>query len=84
LNESGINAEVSNFRLLMGPAGLTAAQVAYWDQIMSKLVQVEEWKQDLEKNLAENTYRNSRDTRKYLDAEYVELKSQLMEMGLAK
>jgi putative tricarboxylic transport membrane protein len=84
LKEQGMNAEVNNFRLLTGPAALTPAQVAYWDQVMAKLVQLDEWKQDLEKNLAENTYLNSRDTRKYLDAEYAELKSLLTEMGLAK
>jgi putative tricarboxylic transport membrane protein len=84
LKEHGVNAVVNNFRLLVGPAGLTAAQVAYWDQVMGKLVQADEWKQDLEKNLAENTYLNSADTRKYLDAEYAELRSLLSEMGLAK
>jgi putative tricarboxylic transport membrane protein len=84
LKEQGMNAEVNNFRLLTGPAALTPAQVAYWDQVMGKLVQLDEWKQDLEKNLAENTYLNSRDTRKYLDAEYAELKSLLTEMGLVK
>jgi len=84
LKEHGVNAEVNNFRLVVGPAGLSAAQLAYWDQIMGKLVQLDEWKQDLEKNLAENTYMNSSVTRKYLDAEYAELKSLLTEMGLAK
>jgi putative tricarboxylic transport membrane protein len=84
LKEHGVNAVVNNFRLLVGPAGLAAAQVAYWDQAMSKLVQTDEWKQDLENNLAENTYLNGAETRKYLDTEYAELKSLLGEMGLAK
>jgi len=39
---------------------------------------------DLEDNLWENTYMNSRDTRKYLDAQYLELESALSEAGLAK
>lgn len=84
LKENGVNAEVNNFRLLVGPPGLTPVQIAYWDQVMGKLVQLDEWKQDLERNLAENTYLNSADTRKYLDAEYAELKSLLADMGLVK
>lgn len=84
LREQGIDTVVNNFRLMIGPSGLTAAQIAYWDQIMAKVVQTEEWKKDLERNLAENTYLNSRDLRKYLDAEYAELKGLLTAMGMAK
>lgn len=75
---------MNNFRLLIGPSGLTAPQVAYWDEIMAKVVQTDEWKKDLEKLQAENTYMNSRDVRKYLDAEYAELKTLLRAMGMAK
>lgn len=51
---------------------------------MAKLVQTDEWKKDLENTLAENTYMNGRGVRKYLDAEYAELKSLLTAMGMAK
>ena len=39
------------------------------------MVQAEEWKKDLERDVVEGTYMNSRDIRKYLDSEYAELKS---------
>lgn len=84
LKEHGIDAEVNNFRLLIGPSGLNTAQLAYWDQVMAKLVQTDEWKKDLEMNLCENTYLNSRDVRKYIEAEYAELKKLLTAMGMAK
>jgi putative tricarboxylic transport membrane protein len=84
LKEQGINVEVNNFRMLLGPKDLTAPQVAYWDQVLAKLVQTEEWKKDLERDVVEGTYMNSRDIRKYLDAEYAELKGLLTEMGLVK
>lgn len=84
LKEEGIDAVVDNFRLMMAAAGIGPAQVAYWDDVMARLVQAEEWRKDLENNLWENTYMNSRDTRKYLDAQYLELKSALTEVGLAK
>jgi putative tricarboxylic transport membrane protein len=76
--------EVNNFRMLVGPKELTAAQIAYWDQVLARLVQEDEWKKDLERDVVEDTYMNSRDIRKYLDSEYAELKSLLTEMGLAK
>jgi putative tricarboxylic transport membrane protein len=84
LKEQGINVEVNNFRMLLGPKDLTAPQVAYWDQVLAKLVQADEWKKDLERDVVEGTYMNSREIRKYLDTEYAELKALLTEMGLVK
>lgn len=84
LREQGVDAVVDNFRLVMGPPGMAPAQVAYWDQVMLRLSVTDEWKKDLEHNGWENTYMNSRDTGKYLDAQYVGLKSVLAEVGFAK
>jgi putative tricarboxylic transport membrane protein len=84
LKEQGINVEVNNFRMLLGPKDLTAPQVAYWDQVLAKLVQTDEWKKDLERDVVEGTYMSSREIRKYLDTEYAELKALLTEMGLVK
>lgn len=84
LKEQGIDAVVDNFRLMIGASGMSPAQVAYWDQIMGKLAQADEWKKDLENNLWENTYMNSRDTRKYLDEQDAALKNALKEVGLAQ
>ncbi len=84
LKEQGVDMIVDNFRLMMGAGGLGAAQIAYWDQVMARLAQDGEWKKDLENNQWENTHMNSRDTRKYLDDQYVQLKSVLAEVGFAK
>lgn len=84
LKEHGIATVVDNFRLMMGAGGMSPTHVAYWDQVMGRLVQDEEWKRDLENNLWENTYINSRDTRKYLDDQYSQLKSVLSDAGFVK
>lgn len=84
MKEAGIDAVVDNFRLMIAPGGITSLQAAYWDDVMAKVVQTEEWRKDLETNLWENTYLNSRDTRKYLDEQYRELRAVLAEIGLAK
>ena len=84
LKELGIDAVVDNFRLMIGASGMSAEQIAYWDQVMARLAQDDEWKKDLENNLWENTYMSSRDTRNYLDKQYADLKAVLVELGLAK
>ncbi len=56
--------------MVAGPKGMSAAQIAYWENAFARLTQTEEWKKDLEQNLFENTYMNSADARKYLQAQY--------------
>ncbi len=84
LKEQGVDAVVDNFRLMIGTPGLSPAQVAYWDEVAARLAQADDWKKDLEANFWENTYMNSRDTRRYLDAQYAQLKDALTGAGLAK
>ena len=84
LREQGVDAVIDNFRMMMGPGGMSPAQITFWDQVMGRLTQESEWKKDLENNGWENTYMNSRDTGSYLDAQYAGLKSVLAEVGFAK
>ena len=39
--EQGVNAMVTNWRMVAGPKGMTAAQIAYWDGVLGKLTQTE-------------------------------------------
>ncbi len=82
--EQGVNALVTNWRMVAGPKGMTAAQVAYWDRVLARLAQTPEWKQDLATNLFEDTYRNSAATERYLRAEYEQFRAALSEVGMAK
>jgi putative tricarboxylic transport membrane protein len=82
--EQGIDVHITNWRMLAGPKGLTAAQVAYWDGALAKLVRTDEWKKDLDNNVFENTYMNSDETRRYLKAQYDQFHAALSEVGLAK
>jgi putative tricarboxylic transport membrane protein len=82
--EQGIDVNLSNWRMLAGPKGLTAAQVAYWDGVLAKLVKTDEWKKDLDNNVFENTFMDSDATRIYLKAEFEKFHAALSEVGLAK
>jgi len=82
--EQGANAVVSNWRGLIGPRGMNDAQIAYWDNTLRALTESEEWKKDLEKNNWSNDYMKSTETRKYMEADYAQLKSFLVDIDLAK
>ena len=82
--EQGADAIVSNWRGLIGPGGMTAAQIAYWDQVTRKFTQGEVWKKELANKNQDGEYKASAETRKYMDEEYAELKGFLTEMELAK
>ena len=82
--ELGVNSTFDLWRGLAGPKGMTTAQVKYWDDALSKVVQSEEWKKELERFDMVNVYKNSTDTAKHWKAEYDEVKPVLAELGLAK
>jgi putative tricarboxylic transport membrane protein len=82
--EQGVNAVASSWRGLMGPRGLTAEQIAYWDRVLSALVKTEDWKKDLQENFWDEGYLDARASRKRLDDEYAEFKSILTELGVSK
>jgi len=84
LKEQGVNALVTNWRMVVGPKGMTPPQIAYWDRVLAKLAQTPEWKKDLAENLFEDTYRAAAATEKYMQSEYEQFAAALTELGMAK
>lgn len=82
--ELGVNSTHEVWRGLIGTRGMTRAQVAYWDDVLGRLVKTEAWKKELEQTQMEDVYRNSTETAKYLRAEYEEARGILTDLGLAK
>lgn len=82
--ELGVDAVFDTWRGMVGPRGMTAPQVAYWDRVFSRMTGAADWKQDLMKNYWGDNYLNSSRTRPYLDDEYRDFKTILGELGLAK
>jgi len=82
--EQGVPADASSWRGLMGPKGMSAAQIAYWDKVFAALVKTEDWKKDLVDNFWDEGYADSRGAKKRLDEEYAEYKAILTELGAAK
>lgn len=82
--EQGTPGVLANWRSVIGPKNMSAAQVAYWDQVLAKVVQTDEYKKEVERNLADPIYLGSREARKFWDQEYNELKGLIAELGLSK
>ena len=82
--EQGVNALVTNWRMVAGPKGMGVDQIAYWDRVFTQLTQTDEWKKDLQTNLFENTYLNSAATERYMKGEYDQFRAALLDLGMAK
>jgi len=82
--EQGSNVVAAFWRGVIGPKGMSPAQIAFWDAELAKLAASDEWKKYLADHQLEGDYRASRETRQFLEAEYTEYKAILGELGLAK
>jgi putative tricarboxylic transport membrane protein len=82
--EQGIAGTFNTWRGLWAPKGLSAEQIAHWDEVLEKVSRDALWKETLDNNHWDGEYRNSRDTTRYLDTVHAELRDVLKELGLAK
>ena len=82
--EQGVNLVYGGWRSIMGPKGITAAQVAYWEGVLKKASQSAEWKTELERNYWSDDFVTSAQFRKDLEKDYNDMKAVLVDLGLAK
>jgi putative tricarboxylic transport membrane protein len=82
--ELGYDVVASNWRSVIGPKGLPAAQTAYWEQALQRVTESPEWKKDLEQNHWDSEFIGAAGTRKLMDADYAQAKSLLVDLELAK
>ncbi len=82
--EQGVDTVFSSWRGVIGPRDMSPPQIAYWEGIIAKVVQTEEWRQDMENNFWESNFMNSAESRKYLRSQYDEYKAVLTDLGLAR
>ena len=82
--ELGADSVVAQWRILIGPKGMTPAQVAYWEGVFKRMMEADEWKKELEENYWKANFHGGAEARKFLDRDYEDAKSFLTELGLAK
>ena len=83
-SELGVKLVYGGFRGIVGPKGLTAPQVAFWEGSLRKATEAPEWQTNLEKNYWSNDFLTGKEFRKDLDETYDAMKSVLVDLGLAK
>jgi putative tricarboxylic transport membrane protein len=82
--ELGVDVVYSSWRALIGPRGMSADQVAYWDALMAKVSTQDEWRHDLEQNALSPAYLNADATRKVFTQQAEQLRAILTDLGLAR
>ena len=82
--EQGFPVVVENWRGIIGPGGLSAPQVQYWEATLAKVVKTEDWQKDLARNNMQDTFGGAAEARKFLDAEYASYEEALTDLGLVK
>jgi putative tricarboxylic transport membrane protein len=82
--EQGYDVVFTNTRLLIGSKGMTPAQVAWWDGVLGRVTDTEEWKSAVRKQHGVNDYLGSRDSPQRMKAIYGQLRVALVDAGLAK
>lgn len=80
--EQGIDAVYFAWRGFLGPAGLTPAQIAFWDQAFAKIVKDDEWRRVQQEFQWVDDFRGAAETRKHLDSELVLLQKMLADLGV--
>jgi len=84
LREQGIDVSLSNWRAVIGPKGLTSAQVVYWESVLARVVATDEWKNELEAQNWDGRFLRSKEFTQYMEKEYAATKIILNELGLVK
>jgi putative tricarboxylic transport membrane protein len=82
--EQGVDAVFSQWRGLMGPRGLTAAQVAYWDGVLGKTVQTKDWKDHIARTQLTYRYLDSAQARDFITDQNEKVREILTGLGLIK
>ena len=84
LEEQGINGVSASWRGVIGPKGMSEAQISYWENVLEQMTKTDAWKRHLEQNVRQNEFMGSRRTRQYYVKQAEELKALIGELGLAK
>jgi putative tricarboxylic transport membrane protein len=82
--EQGEDIIVANWRPVIGPKGLTAQQVAYWEEVFARVTRSDEWKTEVARSGSVSHYMNGRELSAFFDQQYAQFRSVLGELGLAK
>lgn len=82
--EQGADAAFSNWLGIVGTKGLNQAQISYWERTFAAMAGSGEWRDDLSRNFRISSFLNNREALSFFDAQYIQIKEILTDLGLAK
>jgi putative tricarboxylic transport membrane protein len=82
--EQGLDVVFSNVRFAIGPKSMSAAQMAFWDGVYERVIQTDEWKNEVQRNDWVQDYANSKQAPPRMARLNEQLKSALADAGLVK
>jgi putative tricarboxylic transport membrane protein len=82
--EQGYDALVEQWRMLIGPKGMTGEQIAYWEGVFRRVMDDDAWKAELETNFWKSNFQGSAESRRFLARDNEDAKAFLTDLGLAR
>ena len=82
--ELGFKGVMENWRGIIGAKNITPEQTLFWENVFRRITSSDEFRSYAEQNQWETTFRGAEDSRKFMAAQYDELKAAMTELGLAK
>ncbi|WP_408009250.1 tripartite tricarboxylate transporter substrate binding protein [Pseudalkalibacillus sp. A8] len=68
--EEGVDMVFPHWRGIMGPPDMTEEEIAYWDEKIKKMVETEDWQKLLENNNWEDFYKDSEESKKFMQEQH--------------
>jgi putative tricarboxylic transport membrane protein len=82
--EQGIPVTFTNWRGVAGAKSMTSQQIAYWDEIFAKTVQLKPWTDELARSQLSDHYLNAAATTAFLAKQEATLRPVLKQLGFAQ
>lgn len=82
--EQGVNASYTSVQGVLGPKGLTAEQVNFWERALFTVSESEEWSQFLVKQSWRPRFMKSAEMKAYIENDYTATKALIDEFRLTK
>ncbi|MDS9472616.1 tripartite tricarboxylate transporter substrate binding protein [Sporosarcina pasteurii] len=80
--EQGVDMVFPHWRGIVGPADMSDEEIAYWDDVISKLVETEAWQTLLKNNEWEPYYKDSKETIEFLKEQQEKYEVLIKDSGL--
>jgi len=82
--EQGVDMEFPHWRGVMGPPNMTEAQIEFWDEKLGAMVDTEQWIEVINNNDWDPFYKDSEETKQFLDEQNELYTSLVEESGMGK